>query len=125
MRESEAQFQKWVMDTAKGFGWKVWHAPTPMKPIGRNQFVPDARGRGLPDLFMLHDDPPRFILAELKGEDGVVSVEQGEFLRLARGVADALRAEREDVVYDGPPPLRVFVWRPVHRELIEATLRGA
>lgn len=125
MKESE--FQGWVVETAERFGWKVWHAATPMRPIGGNRFVPDPRGRGLPDLFMLHDDPPRLILAEIKNEDGTVSIEQREFLRLARKVAE--NTEGFKGIVDGIAmqyrPLKVFVWRPAHRDLIEAVLRGA
>lgn len=118
MKESEAQFQKWIVDTAEGFGWRVWHVPTPMRPIGNNRFVPDPRGRGLLDLLMLHDKAARMILAEVKREDGKTSVEQDEMIRLTRKVVARLRVDN-----DGMTPLQVFMWRPHHRDLIEATLR--
>lgn len=122
----EKDFQGWVVDVAQRFGWRVWHVPTPMRPIGQNKFVPDPRGRGLADLIMLHDDPPRLIFAELKGDGGVLSEEQREFLRLARQVATG--TVTFDGYRDGIPdmqrPVGVYIWRPGNEELIEATLRG-
>lgn len=128
----EKDFQGWVLDVAARFGWYAWHVPTPMRPIGQNKFVPDSRGRGLPDLILLHDDPPRLIFAELKGDDGVLSEDQREFLRLARAVARSATAL--SVISPPDPglgldlarhsPVGVFVWRPGNEELIEATLRG-
>jgi hypothetical protein len=107
----ESEFQKWIVDLAKTHGWRVWHVPTPMKPIGGNKFVPDSRGRGLADLLMFHESPPRLIFAEVKGHDGVLSVEQSEFLRLARLVA---------AISGGT--MRVYVWRPGVEPLIKAAL---
>lgn len=123
----EREFQGWIVDVAEAHGWHVWHAPTPMRPIGGNKFVPDPRGRGLPDLFLLHDDPPRLILAEVKNEDGVMGDAQIEFLKLARAVAVEARRQCYDlpVTDRGEPTVGVFVWRPAHRDLIEAILKGA
>jgi hypothetical protein len=128
----EREFQGWILDVAKRFGWRVWHVPTPMRPIGQNKFAPDPRGRGLPDLIMLHDDPPRLILAEVKLETGVLSEDQREFLKLARGVA---RSATAISVVDPPDPglgldlarhspVGVYVWRPGNEALIEATLKS-
>lgn len=121
----ETEFQGWVIDCAKRFGWRCWHVPTPMRPIGGNKFVPESRAKGLPDLILLHDDPPRMILAELKNETGELSDEQREFLRLARDVAARSRdittlpgRGRSDRV------IGVYVWRPGVEDLIEAILRG-
>lgn len=125
MRERE--FQGWIVDTAERLGWRVWHAPTPMRPIGGNKFVPDPRGRGLPDLFMLRDKPARLIMAEVKTADGVVSEDQKEFLHYARGVAH--EAQRQfgmlPAVDAGDVTVGVYVWRPANRDLIETILRGA
>lgn len=123
----EKSFQKWVVDTATAFGWRCWHVPTPMKPVGGNRFVPDSRGRGLSDLILLHADPPRLIFAELKGDDGVLSVEQQEFLRLARRVArqSVEEIDADDGCYDSPERVvGVYVWKPGNEDLIEAILRG-
>lgn len=116
---NEKHFQKWVVDTAKGYGWRCWHTPTPMRPISGGKFVPDSRGRGLPDLLMIHDDPPRLIFAELKGDGRhPLSPDQLVFLRLAKGVAQAC----EDV--DGYRLIGVYSWRPGSEDLVEAILRG-
>lgn len=129
MKELEREFSKWVTDTAVRLGWRWWHSPTPMRPIGNKKFVPDPKGRGLPDLFLLHDDPPRLILAELKTETGDLSDEQREFLGLARDVANEIRqriaVEDRSFLIANPAPLSVHVWRPCDRDFIEAILRGA
>lgn len=124
----EREFQGWVTEVARRFGWKVWHVPMPMRPIGGGKMVPDTRGRGLPDLIMFHKDPPRLIFAELKGDGRhPISTEQMEFLRLARGVVGAF----DDLVaFDQPAgaptraPLGVYSWRPGSEDIIEAILRG-
>lgn len=115
----EKDFQKWVVDTAQSFGWRVWHTPTPMKPVGGNKFVPDRRGRGLPDLVMMHDDPPRLIFAELKKIGGDVSDAQVEFLKLARAVAEAT-----GIVVGSGRTVGVYMWRPGAEEIIESILRS-
>lgn len=136
VKESEAQFQSWVVDTAKAHGWRVWHVPTPMRPISGGKFVPDPRGRGLPDLIMLHDDPPRLIFAELKDAEGRLSAEQIEFLRLARelhvslgrhfaAVGETLaRVGIDASVLEFRNPVAAYSWRPHHRAIIKAVLRG-
>lgn len=79
-----------VIDTARMFGWRAFHVPMPVRPIGGGKTVPESRARGLPDLILLHDDPPRLIFAELKGDSGhPLSDEQAEFLRLVNEVGDA------------------------------------
>ncbi len=117
----EKDFQRWVIDVAQRFGWKVWHVPMPVRQIGGNQIVPDPRGRGLPDLIMLHDDPPRLVFAELKGTGGKLSTEQTEFLRLARGVAEDWMIQSGSKVIS---PIGVYAWRPGGEDIIEAILRG-
>jgi hypothetical protein len=119
MKENEREFQRWITDVAQTYGWKFWHLPTPMRPIGGNKFVPDPRGRGFPDLVLMHDDPPRLIFAEVKDEKGVLSDAQREFLQLARLVADKI------AVSSTYPAIGVYLWRPANRDLIEATLKGA
>lgn len=106
------------MDTASALGWRIWHVPTPMRPIAGGKFVPDKRGRGLADLLMLHDNPPRLIFAELKGTEGRLSADQQVFLQLARGVAKA------SMDVDGYRLIGVYSWRPGAEEIIEAILRG-
>lgn len=126
--KNEREFQKAIVVMAQQYSWRYWHLPTPMRPIGGNKFVPDPRGKGFPDLVLIHEAPPRIIFAEVKDEKNVVSEEQREFLRLARGVS---RISSAIVDFDsgGIPnqyrPIGVFVWRPANWDLIEATLKGA
>jgi len=121
----ERDFQAWVIEVAERMGWHVWHVGMPARQIGKGKLVPEPRGRGLPDLIMLHDDPPRLIFAEVKNETGKLSDEQKEFLRLARAVADEAR-QHESTTWQIPAacPVGVYSWYPGSEPLIEATLRG-
>lgn len=96
----------------------VWHVPLPMRAIGGGKFVPETRAAGLPDLIMLHTDPPRLIFAELKGTTGDLSDEQRAFLKAARMVA----LEAHDP--NGKCVVGSYVWRPGVEDLIETILRG-
>lgn len=119
MKESE--FQAWVIDVATIHGWRHWHVPVPMRPIGDGKFVPDKRGKGLPDLILMRDDPPQIIFAEVKNETGTVSPEQQEFLTLARAVSLA-HIEQVVAKQGQPAVVQAFLWRPANRDLIEAVL---
>lgn len=124
----EREFQGWVVELAEALGWRVWHVPTPMKPVGGSKFVPDRRGKGLADLIMFHENPPRLIFAELKNEEGDLSDEQKEFLRLARQVATCATAIESRHGFSAIPevrrPVGVYIWRPGVEEHIEAILKG-
>ena len=127
----ESAFQGWVVEVAQRFGWRIWHVPMPVRPIPGGKFVPDRRGRGLPDLIMLHDDPPRLVFAELKG-DGKhpLSDDQREFLRLAKNIVrvwDIHRANAENaagVVLPDDRLVGVYSWRPGQEAIVEAVLRS-
>lgn len=124
----EADFLRYVLYVARRFGWRCWHVPTPMRASRSGGFVPAREAAGLCDLVLMHDDPPRLILAELKGDGGRLTVEQQEFLRLARGVAEDMLALMADDCYSvsGPtrPPLGVYVWAPGQEDEIETILRS-
>ncbi len=124
MAEKEIEFQGWVLDTAARFGWRAWHVPMPMRPVGGGKMVPEPRAAGLPDLILMHADPPRLIFAELKKEDGTVSEAQREFLTMAEGLRSAL-IDRLPGGGQGHVPVAAYVWRPSHRDLVTAILRGA
>ncbi len=129
----ERDFLNWIIACAEATGWKVWHVPAPMVAGRKGQFVGSPRAAGLPDLFLLHDDPPRMIVAEVKGTGGKLSERQQEFLQMARDVAEAT-AGNESVVdhvqEDGEPiwtfprVVGVYVWMPEHQEIIEDILRS-
>lgn len=132
-RLTERDLQAWIIEVAERFGWRCWHVPMPVRPIGQGKTVPEPRARGLCDLIMLHDDPPRLILAEVKGTGGKLSVEQQEFLRLARNVADASFGPAETTgdswapqgaISVFPNTIGVYAWQPGHEDTIEQILRS-
>jgi hypothetical protein len=117
----EADFQAWVVDVAKRFGWKVWHVPAPMRATKAGTWVGAREAAGLPDLIMLHDDPPRLIFAEVKGTGGKLSDEQREFLQAAGAVAEWSRDHTE---YDPPRNMGAYLWQPGMEQQIEDLLRS-
>lgn len=116
----EREFQAWIIKTAQLYSWRVWHTPAPMRPLPGGKFVPDKRGAGLPDLIMIHRDPPRLIFAEVK-VDAPLSEKQVEFFQLAKAVADV---PREDWDVDYPRLVGVYTWRAGNEAMIEAILSG-
>lgn len=60
--ETERDFQNWVVDAAKLFGWRVAH----FRPAytGKGWRTPMQGNPGFPDLVLVK--PPRLIFAELK-----------------------------------------------------------
>lgn len=111
----ERELEAWIIECGTRFGWRTWHVPMPMRPIGGKKFVPEKRAKGLPDLFMLHEDPARLIIAEVK-IDTPLSDEQREFLRLCEGVAQDMPVETRTV--------GVYVFRPGMQQAIEDMLRS-
>lgn len=110
---------------ATRFGWQWWHVPAPMVAAKGGTWRPYKKAAGLPDLILLHDDPPRMILAELKGDGGELSEEQREFLRLAHLVAEEATTEWQQGVTPAVQRLvGVYVWRPADRDGIERMLRS-
>jgi hypothetical protein len=132
-RVKERDFLNWIIAVAERYGWLVKHVPAPMVATrdGR-RFVGSIRGRGLPDLFLLHDDPPRMVIAEVKGSDGKLSTAQREFLRMARDVATQTWQEPMEYALDDISPVMmvatgraigVYVFEPGQEEAIEQLLR--
>jgi hypothetical protein len=122
----ERDLLNWIIATAETFGWTVFHVPAPMTAARGGGFVGSKRAAGLPDLFLLCDDPPRMIIAEVKGPKGKLSERQQKFLRLARGVADLTTAEAESW-YEIPKPgtlIGVYAWTPADEPIIERILRS-
>jgi VRR-NUC domain len=84
----EAEFQKRITDMATRFGWRWWHVPAPMRWDPKKKvWVPAADAAGISDLILMHDDPPRLVFLELKGDGGELSNKQREFLQMAKTVA--------------------------------------
>lgn len=104
IHESEAGFQKAVIDLARLNGWMVAHFRTAMNRDGTWVTPVAADGKGFPDLVLVH--PIRGVLfRELKTDRGQVSKEQALWINYL-GVARA----------------NVTVWRPRDWDTIVATL---
>lgn len=100
--ETEADFQRWVIDLAKLHHWRVHHARPVRLPSGRHA-TPIQGHRGAPDLLLARNGV--VILAELKQDGRYPDPEQ--------------RAWRDAI---GP---QWRLWRPADRAVILATLVGA
>ena len=121
----ESDFQARITATAKQFGWKVWHVPVPMVWDAKSKaFRPSKGGAGLPDLILLHDDPPRLVFLELKREGGKLSDKQREFLQAAKLVAERAHQHGSEM-WQLPDeyPIGVIAAWPEHEEQIIQMLR--
>ncbi len=106
---SEREFQSWVIDVARGLGWRVAHFRPAMTQRG-NWITPvQADGKGFPDLVLVRRD--RLIFAELKAEKGRLSKDQQEWLKALYHVENEMRG------------IAVYVWKPSDRDEIERILR--
>jgi hypothetical protein len=91
---TEKQWQGQVVELATLFGWAHYH---PWLSIHSQ--------RGWPDLALCR--PPRLILAELKSDKGVVSLDQKMWLDML-GLCDGVE---------------VYLWRPSDLERVSEILR--
>jgi hypothetical protein len=91
---SEAAFQRQVMDLVRIFRWQAYHPQ-----------LSKWSERGWPDLALVR--PPRFILAELKAENGKTTPHQEAWLGWLRDC----------------PHLEVYLWRPSDLDRIAEVLR--
>ncbi len=124
---NERPFQKRVEDMATRFGWSWWHVPSPMRHDRARGFVPASSAAGLPDLILIHHDPPRLVFMELKGEGGKLSDKQQEFLQAARTVAVGARTvgyAPGGELFDLGAPVGVYAFWPKDEPLIEQLLRS-
>jgi hypothetical protein len=104
IKETEAQFQTWVIDYAKLKGWKVAHfRPAKTDKGWRTAVEGDA---GFFDCVFARNGVT--IIAELKSESGKLSPEQQEWYDAMQG--------------DGVATTMVFVWKPSDRPDIERIL---
>ena len=102
MKETEAEFQRWLTELAEVLGWTHVHFRPAMTSKGYRTPVSGPLGKGWPDLVLVRE---RIIFAELKSEKGKVSLEQDYVLGELR------RAGAE-----------VYVWRPSDRDKIGKVL---
>jgi hypothetical protein len=122
----ERDLLNWIIATAEATGWTVFHVPAPMTAARGGGFVGSKRAAGLPDLFLLHDDPPRMIIAEVKGPNGKLSERQREFLHGANRVADFAESLSGDDRSGewGERCVGVYAWTPTDEPIIETILRS-
>lgn len=129
--EKEAVFQARIKAMAERFGWQVWHVPAPMRWDSRKQkWIPAAEGAGLPDLILIHEDPPRLVFLELKRKGGKLTDKQLAFLKAAKGVAEEAWQTVDATALDGGCYSRVerivgvFAGWPDDETVIEQMLRS-
>lgn len=123
----ERDFLNWVLDVAKQTGWHVWHVPAPMKAGRKGEWVPAREAAGLPDLILMHEDPPMLVFAELKGSGGSPTIPQMKFLRLAKAVGlwdpDPGPEVDEDAEIVQKRNVMAYLWSPGDEEMIETILK--
>ena len=115
----ERDFQAWVLDVARMHGWQCWHVPAPMRKVRSGEWVGAKEAAGLPDLVMIHDDPPRLVFAEVKGTGGKLTPEQQGFLQLIREVSN----QADDAQTGHHRVLAGYVFQPGTEPMIEAILK--
>lgn len=91
---NEREWHQYVRETARQLGWRVfdWHDSRRTTP-------------GWPDLALVR--PPRFMLAELKTDEGRLTARQQEVIA--------------DLQASG---IEVHIWRPVDEQLMRTQLRA-
>lgn len=99
---SEAQFQQQIEQLARGYGYRVYHAPD-NRPGGKSKRVQRVTP-GFPDLVAVR--PGVLLFAELKTQTGRIRPEQAEWLQLLGTVEG----------------VHTFLWRPSDFDDINATL---
>jgi hypothetical protein len=97
VRESEASFQRAVLEAARAYGWTVYFA-------WKSFHSP----KGWPDLFCVKAGVPRALAIECKSARGQLTPEQSHCLALLRQV----------------PGIEVYEWRPDSWPEILACFRG-
>lgn len=104
--ETEAQFQRAIVELARLAGWAIFHVSDSRKPGPNGTLVGDRMTKGFPDLVLAGHG--RILFRELKRESGRLSKEQVEWL-------DVLSSNGADAK----------VWRPSDWDEIESVLVGA
>lgn len=109
LRESEADFQRAVIEWAQRSGWRVAHFRTARTKDGWRTPV-EADGEGFLDLTMTRRG--RLIFAELKSDRGRLTIAQKLWL-----------ADLQLVEHAATPYVEVHVWRPRDWPVVRETLR--
>lgn len=105
-KESEEEFQSWVIKTLRENQWRVAHfrAARIQRANGSvyYQTPVQADGAGFPDLIAVHDESDTLLAIELKTKSGSLSPEQEKWMLSLAGI----------------PGIRALVARPEDREKI-------
>ena len=101
----ETDFQRTVIEMAQALGWWVVHFRASMNARGYWSTAVQGDGAGWPDLILVK--PPRFMVAELKGDKGKLSLEQAVWGEILEQI----------------PGIEYYVWRP--SDDVESILKGA
>lgn len=109
---TEREFQKQVIELAKGFDWLVAHFRPGMtsriSKQGKPVWVTPMQGDpGFPDLVLVHPEQQRVIVAELKSERGKCSLAQTQWLE----------------AFDATGQVEVKIWRPSDWDAIVEELK--
>lgn len=110
--DSEAAFQRQVLNLAEFYGWRSYHTH-------------DSRRSqpGFPDLVLVRG--VELIFAELKTEKGRVRPEQAEWIQALTEVAVCVRQSIgpvPEVPHPTVPCIDVYLWRPSDFDQINARL---
>ncbi len=121
MKESEADFQGWVIDTARRSGWLVHHTRPAMNRRG-HYATPIQGDKGFPDLVLARQG--RVIFAELKTTKARPSSEQKAWLHHLMPVLSDMyvRLKIYKTVLNFRCFTEVYLWRPQDREEIMGIL---
>ena len=114
---SEADLQRWVIQTAQTLGWRVHHSRTTKTQRRDGSVVyhtPISGDAGFFDLVLIHLEHG-IIFAELKSQSGRLSERQRSWFDVAFGAKDS---------FDFTGLLRLKLWRPSDRDDIERILKG-
>ena len=105
LKQSEASFQRAVIDYARANHWRVAHFHDSRRQVRPGVLVGDKDAAGFPDLVMVRGE--LLVIAELKAGRGRVRPEQEAWLRALWQV----------------PGVTVRLWSPEDWADIESTLR--
>jgi hypothetical protein len=110
--QSEASFQRSVVQLARTLGWRVGHVHDSRRQIAPGRFVGDTDAAGLPDLILVRGG--RLLFVELKADKGRLRPQQAVWLEALAAVAERV-----------PESVGVRIWKPRDWADIKFTLGAA
>jgi protoporphyrinogen oxidase len=122
-RLSELDFQRQLVGPhglATMLGWKHVHVRKGRTKDSWATSTSGELGKGWPDLVLVRERDRRLIFAELKADDGKLTLDQELVLEALRALQTIGPIAPEPVVI---PRIEVVVWRPRDFDAIAETLR--